>query len=136
MKRDNVGYKISCDLTADEARRIVEGDTLWMAADRRALVVELFARMKTQGLRLKTIVDYERMLRHKNIDRVCCVILAVTLIISGLFVGAASTGRIEEDTTMGYETRLFDQSRVHTIDIVMNDWDDFLETAASDEYAV
>ena len=76
------------------------------------------------------------MLRHKNIDRVCCVILAVTLIISGLFVGAAATGRIEENTTMGYETRLFDQSRVHTIDIVMNDWDDFLETAASEEYAV
>ena len=61
VKRDNVGYKVSCDLTAGEAQRIVNGDTLWMAADKRALVVELYAKMKVQGLRPKTIVDYERI---------------------------------------------------------------------------
>lgn len=61
VKRDNVGYKVSCDLTAEEARRIVKGDTLWMAADRRGLVVELYAKMKAQGLRPKTMVDYERI---------------------------------------------------------------------------
>jgi len=75
------------------------------------------------------------MLRHKLIDRVCCVILMLTLLVSVLFVGAAATGRITEDTTIGYETRLFDQSRVHTIDIVMNDWDAFLQTATSEVYA-
>ena len=74
------------------------------------------------------------MLRHKNIDRVCCVILALTLLVTTLFVGAAASGVITEDTTMGYETRLFDQSRVHTIDIVMDDWEAFLETATSEEY--
>lgn len=61
VKRDNVGYKVSCDLTADEARRIVNGDTLWMATDKRALVIELYAKMKSQGLRPKAIVDYERI---------------------------------------------------------------------------
>ena len=61
VKRDGVGYKVSCDLSAEEARRIVSGDTLWMAADRRALVVELYAKMKAQGLKPKTIVDYERI---------------------------------------------------------------------------
>ncbi len=75
------------------------------------------------------------MLRHKNIDRVCCVILALTLLVTTLFMGAAATGVITEEVTMGYETRLFDQSRVHTIDIVMDDWDAFLETATSEEYA-
>ena len=75
------------------------------------------------------------MLRHKMIDRVCCVILALTLLISALFVGAAATGKITEDTAIGYETRLFDQRRVHTIDIVMNDWDAFLKTCTSEEYA-
>ena len=75
------------------------------------------------------------MLRHKNIDRICCVILALTMLVTTLFVGAAASGAITEDATMGYETRLFDQSRVHTIDIVMDDWDAFLETAASEEYA-
>ena len=75
------------------------------------------------------------MLRHKNIDRVCCVILALTLLVTALYVGAAASGSITEDTTMGYETRLFDQSRVHTIDIVMDNWDAFLETATMEEYA-
>ena len=75
------------------------------------------------------------MLRHKNIDRVCCVILALTVLVSALFVGAAATGRIAENTTIGYETRLFDQSRVHTIDIVMDDWDAFLKTCTSEVYS-
>ncbi len=75
------------------------------------------------------------MLRHKNIDRICCIALAATLLISGLFVGAAASGLIEENTAMGYETRLFDQSRVHTIDIVMEDWAGFLTTATSEEYS-
>ncbi len=75
------------------------------------------------------------MLRHKKIDRVCCIVLALTLLLSILFVGAAESGLITEDTVIGYETRLFDQSRVHTIDIVMQDWEDFLDTATSEEYA-
>ena len=75
------------------------------------------------------------MLRHKNIDRVCCIVLALTLLLSTLFVGAAAGGLITEDTVIGYETRLFDQSRVHTIDIVMQDWEAFLDTATSEEYA-
>ena len=61
VKRDGVGYKVSCNLSADEAQRIVDGDTLWMASDKRALVVELYVKMKSQGLRPKTIVDYERI---------------------------------------------------------------------------
>ena len=61
VKRDSLGYKVSCDLTAGEAQRIVDGDTLWMASDHRGLVVELYAKMKSQGLRPMTIVDYERI---------------------------------------------------------------------------
>ncbi len=61
VKRGGLGYKVSCELTAQEAGRIVNGDTAWMAVDRRALVVELYAKMKAQGLKPKTIVDYERI---------------------------------------------------------------------------
>ena len=61
VKRDGVGYKVSCSLTAEEAQRIIDGDILWMATDPRGLVVELYAKMKGQGLRPKTIVDYERI---------------------------------------------------------------------------
>ncbi|MBQ8555664.1 MAG: CotH kinase family protein [Clostridia bacterium] len=75
------------------------------------------------------------MLRHNNIDRICCIVLALTLLLSTLFVGAAAGGVIAEDKSMGYENRLFDQSYVHTIDIVMSDWDAFLDTATSEEYS-
>ena len=61
VKRNGLGYKLSAPLTADEAQRIVNGDTLWMASSGRNLVVELYSKMKSQGLRPKTIVDYTRI---------------------------------------------------------------------------
>lgn len=61
VKRDGLGYKVSCCLTAEEVQRIADGETLWMATDKRALVVELYSKMKYQGLKPKTIVDYERI---------------------------------------------------------------------------
>ena len=75
------------------------------------------------------------MLRHKHIDRICCIALAATLLLTCAFMGAAAGGLIEADRSMGYEDRLFSQDRVHTIDIVMNDWEGFLETCANEEYA-
>ena len=38
-------------------------------------------------------------------------------------MGAAATGAISGEHSIGYEKRLFDQSRVHTLDIAMDDWD-------------
>lgn len=61
VKRGGLGYKVSCTVTEEEVGRILNGEILWMAADRRALVVELYAKMQAQGLRPKTIVDYERV---------------------------------------------------------------------------
>lgn len=74
------------------------------------------------------------MLRHKHIDRICCIVLVVTLLLTCVFIGSAATGVIENNTSMGYENRLFDQSKVHTIDIVMNDWEGFLATCTNEEY--
>lgn len=74
------------------------------------------------------------MLRHRNIDRICCVNLALTLLTACGFVGAGAAGLITADTSIGYENRLFDQSRVHTIDIVMNDWNAFIDDATSETY--
>ena len=75
------------------------------------------------------------MLRHKYIDRICCIVLAATLLLTGAFMGAAASGVIQADTGMGYEQRLFDQNCVHTIDIVMDDWEGFIDTCMSEEYA-
>lgn len=75
------------------------------------------------------------MLRHKNIDRICAMVLAVTLLLTCGFMGAASLGWVAAADGIGYEDRLFDQSRVHTIDIVMDDWDSFIETCTDEEYS-
>ena len=52
--------KVSAKFNAGEAQKIVDGDWDWMAADERRLVCELYYKMRTQGLRPKTIVDYTR----------------------------------------------------------------------------
>ena len=75
------------------------------------------------------------MLRHKNIDRICAMVLAATLLLTCGFMGAASLGWVAAADGIGYEDRLFDQSRVHTIDIVMDDWDSFIETCTDEEYS-
>lgn len=75
------------------------------------------------------------MLRSKNIDRICAVVLVCTLLLTCAYMGAAAGGVITANRAIGYETRLFDTSRVHTIDIVMDDWEGFLETCTNEEYA-
>lgn len=71
----------------------------------------------------------------KHFDKIAWVVTALTLVITILFMNSAALG-MEAITkyTMGYESRLFDNTRVHTIDIVMNDWDELITNAASEEY--
>ena len=56
---NGLGTKYSADLTAEETRKILEGDLSWMRDSGRPLVQELYSRMQA-GLRPKTIVDYTR----------------------------------------------------------------------------
>ena len=75
------------------------------------------------------------MSTHKYIDKICCVIPALTLILTILFMNAESFGIQKASSAPGYETRLFDTSKVHTINIVMDDWDEFIESCMDKEYA-
>lgn len=59
-KCNGLGTKFSANLTAEEAQRIVGGELDWMLRSDRPLVQELYCRMRNQGLRAKTIVDYTR----------------------------------------------------------------------------
>lgn len=59
-KRGGLGNKQSVDLTAEEAQRIADGQTDWMAGCGVPLLEELEEKMRLQGLRGKTIVDYTR----------------------------------------------------------------------------
>ena len=56
------------------------------------------------------------------------------LVVTILFMNGGALGLEAMAHTMGYENRLFDNTRVHTIDIVMDDWDEFIANAASEEY--
>ena len=60
VKRNSLGYKLSCCLTADEAQKIADGDMEWMKDDGRELVRELYGKWRTEGFAPKTIVDYTR----------------------------------------------------------------------------
>ena len=76
------------------------------------------------------------MSTHKYIDRICCAVLALTLLFTILFINSGKLGILQEtEHSIGYEDRLFDTSKVHTIDIVMDDWESFLETAEQEEYS-
>ena len=75
------------------------------------------------------------MSAHKNIDRIGIVIVVLTLVISLLFCNDSLLGIETTAHAAGYENRLFDHSRVHTFDIVMDDWDAFLETCESETYS-
>ena len=76
------------------------------------------------------------MSTSKHIDRICIIAVVVALLISVLFMNGAALGIQVQARTMGYEDRLFDTNMVHTIDIVIDDWDAFLTTAQSEEYSV
>ena len=59
-KVNGLGAKFSADLTAEEARKILDGDLEWMLGSGRPLVEELYCKMRYQGLKPRTIVDYTR----------------------------------------------------------------------------
>lgn len=60
VKEGGLGYKLSAPISVAEAQRLVDGDLSWMPGSGRALVIELYSKMKAQGLRPSVIVDYRR----------------------------------------------------------------------------
>ena len=77
------------------------------------------------------------MSTSKYIDRICAVVLIFVLVLTILFCNAQKLGvQAVQTSSMGYESRLFDTSKVHTIDIEMDDWDDFIENCEDEEYVM
>lgn len=59
-KLNGLCRKESAVLTQAQAQAIVDGDLGWMMASGQPLIQELYTKMRKQGLRPKTIVDYTR----------------------------------------------------------------------------
>ncbi|MDE6203800.1 MAG: spore coat protein CotH, partial [Lachnospiraceae bacterium] len=76
------------------------------------------------------------MSTHKHIDKVCCAVLVLSMIITVLFMNAKALGVVEAARVEDYGFHLFDTSMVHSIDIIMEDWDGFIDTCTSEEYSL
>lgn len=76
------------------------------------------------------------MSTHKSIDKICVIAVVLTLIAGVLFCSGDYFGIESAARNIGYENRLFDNSKVHTFDIVIDDWDAFISTCESEEYTV
>ena len=74
------------------------------------------------------------MSASKHFDKIAYTVTAFILVVTILFMNGSSFGLAAVTHTMGYENRLFDNTRVHTIDIVMDNWDEFIDNATSEEY--
>ncbi len=75
------------------------------------------------------------MSKHKWTDRICCIAIVLSMVLAFFMTKAESLGVTNVRLTTGYESTLFDTSKVHTIDIVMDDWDEFISECTSEEYS-
>ena len=74
------------------------------------------------------------MSKSKYFDKIAWVVVGLMLVITLLLMYSAESKVSVTIQKMGYEDRLFDATRVHSIHIVMNDWEKFIENAATEEY--
>lgn len=76
------------------------------------------------------------MLRSKNIDRICCLVIACTMLLAAGFTALAGAGVLESSrkTSLTYAKHLLDQSTVHKIEITMDGWDDFIDNCTDEKY--
>lgn len=76
------------------------------------------------------------MLRSKNIDRICCLVITCTMLLAAGFTALAGAGVLESSckTSLTYAKHLFDQSTVHKIEMTMDGWDDFIDNCTDEKY--
>ena len=74
---------------------------------------------------------------HNKIDKLGIAAIALALIAAfTMMLVPRSADAAPTQKTMGYEDKLFDTSYVHTIDIKIEDWEGFIDTARSEEYSL
>jgi len=59
-KLNGLGSKYSAPLSCEQAQMIVDGEIDWMLESEHSLIQELYCKMRYQGMKPKTIVDYTR----------------------------------------------------------------------------
>ena len=70
---------------------------------------------------------------RKGIGRIGAIIIFI-LTITVLFIYTSNLYSDKKSNLMGYEDKLFDTSKVHTLNIIMDDWEDFTANCQSENY--
>lgn len=60
IKNNNLCMKTTCQISKSECEKLLAGDYSWMMESERDLIRELYAKLKIQQLRPRTIVSYTR----------------------------------------------------------------------------
>lgn len=74
------------------------------------------------------------MSTNRQIDKICIAAFGLALFITFLFFQIKKTDVQAANAPIGYEAKIFDTSTVHTIDIIMEDWNTFLENCTDEKY--
>ncbi len=74
------------------------------------------------------------MLKHKNIDWICIIVMGLAVALTAMFMNGEALGLKPVSASPAYEKQLFDSSKVHNIEILIDDWDGFLKNAAEEAY--
>ena len=74
------------------------------------------------------------MSSSKAFNAIAIIGAVIMLAIVGVLFYTVSVTGVPRGQTIGYEDRLFDDTRVHQIDIVCDDWEEFKANATNEEY--
>ena len=76
----------------------------------------------------------DKMINSRRINTVCAVVTACTVLFTVLFMNGRAFGLQSFVENPPYASKLFDESMVHTVNIVMPNFDELLENALDEEY--
>ena len=75
------------------------------------------------------------MSASKHINIICVIITILAVVGTILFMNGQKLGIVTDDSVeLEYVDTLFDDSYVHTINIEIDNWDELIENAESEEY--
>ena len=74
------------------------------------------------------------MVKYKYIDAVCILAALGAVLLTLIFMNGDALGIPKASENPGYISRLFDERRVHSLDIQIEDWEGFLENAEEETY--
>ena len=74
------------------------------------------------------------MIRHRHIDAICALAMVLALALTGLLFFGEALGIRPASAAPAYASRLFDGSRVHTVDLRVENWARFIAEAPKEQY--